>query len=285
MHTRRFAVLALLSLSLSFGAVLFSQDAPPAAKPTKAESWPEMFSQRQKIAARLTELQQNFRKAKSTDEQDAMRQEFTEKRTEFQSLDERLVKLAPQVYAADPKNFDAGETVMEAAFQNHRFDESKQLAEGLIAAGRKTMLTVNVLGVSQFATHDFATAVETFAVAEKAEMLHPQLGGRYQEAAAEYVAFWKEEQAIRNAEAAATGDAQLPRVLFKTNRGDIVLELFENEAPNTVASFMSLVEAKKYDGIKFHRVIPMFMAQGGDPNSLDDDPSNDGQGGPGYMIK
>lgn len=285
MYTRRFAVLALLSLSLSFGAVLFSQDAPPAAKPTKAESWPEMFSQRQKIAARLTELQQNFRKAKSTDEQDAMRKEFTEKRTEFQSLDERLVKLAPQVYAADPNNFDAGETVMEAAFQNHRFDESKQLAEGLIAAGRKTMLTVNVLGVSQFATHDFATAVETFAVAEKAEMLHPQLGGRYQEAAAEYVAFWKEEQAIRNAEAAATGDAQLPRVLFKTNRGDIVLELFENEAPNTVASFMSLVEAKKYDGIKFHRVIPMFMAQGGDPNSLDDDPSNDGQGGPGYMIK
>ena len=64
-----------------------------------------------------------------------------------------------------------------------------------------------------------------------------------------------------------------------------MLELFENEAPNTVASFMSLVEAKKYDGIKFHRVIPMFMAQGGDPNSLDDDPSNDGQGGPGYMIK
>ncbi len=285
MHTHRLTVLALLSLSLNFGAVLFSQDAPPAANPTKAESWPEMFSQRQKIAARLTELQQNFRKAKTTDEQDAMRKEFTEKRTEFQSLDERLVKLAPQVYAADPKNFDAGETVMEAAFQNHRFDESKQLAEGLITAGRKTMLTVNVLGVSQFATHDFAKAVETFAAAEKAEMLHPQLGGRYQEAAAEYVAFWKSEQAIRKAEAAATGEAQLPRVTFKTNRGDIVLELFENEAPNTVASFVSLVEAKKYDGIKFHRVIPMFMAQGGDPNSRDDDPSNDGQGGPGYMIK
>ena len=285
MHTHRLTVLALLSLSLNFGAVLFSQDTPPVAKPTKAESWPELFSLRQKIAARLTELQQNFRKAKTTDEQDAMRKEFLEKRTEFQSVDERLAKLAPQVFAADPKNLDAGETVMEAAFQNHRFDESKKLANTLVAAGRKNVQTTNILGVSQFATHDFAEAAETFSAAEKAEMLHPQLGGRYQAAATEYVAFWKTEQAIREAEAVATGEAQLPRVLFKTNRGDIVLELFENEAPNTVASFVSLVEAKKYDGIKFHRVIPMFMAQGGDPNSRDDDLSNDGQGGPGYMIK
>ncbi|MCY2964071.1 MAG: peptidylprolyl isomerase [Planctomycetota bacterium] len=76
----------------------------------------------------------------------------------------------------------------------------------------------------------------------------------------------------------------MPQVVFKTNKGDIVIELFENEAPNTVANFISLVEKKKYDGIKFHRVIPNFMAQGGDPNTLDEDPQNDGQGGPGYSI-
>src|SRR4029077_21260405 len=40
----------------------------------------------------------------------------------------------------------------------------------------------------------------------------------------------------------------------------------------------------KYDGVKFHRVIPGFMARGGDPNTLDDNPANDGQGGPGYTI-
>jgi cyclophilin family peptidyl-prolyl cis-trans isomerase len=44
------------------------------------------------------------------------------------------------------------------------------------------------------------------------------------------------------------------------------------------------VDAKKYDGVKVHRVIPGFMAQGGDPNTLDDDPRNDGLGGPGYTI-
>ncbi|MSR59564.1 MAG: peptidylprolyl isomerase [Planctomycetaceae bacterium] len=72
----------------------------------------------------------------------------------------------------------------------------------------------------------------------------------------------------------------MPRVLFKTNKGDIVLELFENEAPNTVANFVSLVEAKKYDGIAFHRVLPNFMAQGGDFSTREKDPSD----GPGYTI-
>ena len=83
-------------------------------------------------------------------------------------------------------------------------------------------------------------------------------------------------QEIRGKEAEAD---DLPRVLFKTTHGDIVIELFENEAPNTVANFISLVENKKYDGTVFHRVIPNLIAQGGDPNTLDDDPSNDGQGG------
>lgn len=71
---------------------------------------------------------------------------------------------------------------------------------------------------------------------------------------------------------------KLPQVLLKTNKGEILLELYEDEAPNTVANFVSLVEKKFYDGLKFHRVIPGFMAQGGDPEGR-------GSGGPGYAIK
>ncbi|MCH8921723.1 MAG: peptidylprolyl isomerase [Planctomycetes bacterium] len=70
----------------------------------------------------------------------------------------------------------------------------------------------------------------------------------------------------------------MPRVLLKTTQGDIVLELFENEAPNTVANFVYLVEKKFYDGLAFNRVLLDFMAQGGDPKG-------DGSGGPGYRIK
>ncbi|MBI5758207.1 MAG: peptidylprolyl isomerase [Planctomycetales bacterium] len=138
-------------------------------------------------------------------------------------------------------------------------------------------------GVSLFATHQFEKAEAVLKEAEKADAeSFGQLGARYLESCAEYVKLWKDEQAIRAKEAKAD---DLPRVKFETTKGDIVIELFENEAPNTVANFISLVEGKKYDGTKFHRVIPTFMAQGGDPNSLDDDPSNDGGGGPGYRIE
>jgi cyclophilin family peptidyl-prolyl cis-trans isomerase len=77
---------------------------------------------------------------------------------------------------------------------------------------------------------------------------------------------WKKEQAIRQTEAkASTPETWLPRVLLRTSKGDIELELFENEAPNTVANFISLVERSYYNGTVFHRVIEHFMAQGGVP--------------------
>src|SRR5262249_15222542 len=73
---------------------------------------------------------------------------------------------------------------------------------------------------------------------------------------------------------------------LQTTRGDIVVELFENEAPNTVANFISLVTKGLYDGTQFHRVLPGFMAQGGDPLSKDAaaNKENIGKGGPGYTI-
>src|SRR6478736_5568417 len=74
---------------------------------------------------------------------------------------------------------------------------------------------------------------------------------------------------------------------FETNKGKIVAELFEKEAPKTVANFEKLANSKFYDGVKFHRVIDDFVVQGGDPLSRDL-PSGDrriGTGGPGWTIK
>ena len=73
-------------------------------------------------------------------------------------------------------------------------------------------------------------------------------------------------------------------VVMKTSMGDIEIELFEKDAPLHVANFKKLVKSGFYEGTTFHRVIPNFMIQGGDPNSKDADRSNDGQGGPGYTI-
>jgi cyclophilin family peptidyl-prolyl cis-trans isomerase len=64
---------------------------------------------------------------------------------------------------------------------------------------------------------------------------------------------------------------------FKTERGEIVCELFATDAPLTVENFVNLSRAGYYDGTTFHRVIPGFMAQGGDPTGT-------GRGGPGYSF-
>ena len=73
-------------------------------------------------------------------------------------------------------------------------------------------------------------------------------------------------------------------VSIKTTLGTIKLELFDQDAPATVKNFVTLAQQGFYDGTKFHRVIPDFMIQGGDPNSKDNDWANDGQGGPGYKF-
>jgi peptidyl-prolyl cis-trans isomerase B (cyclophilin B) len=73
-------------------------------------------------------------------------------------------------------------------------------------------------------------------------------------------------------------------VVLETSQGKIVIEFFPEDAPNHVRNFMNLTESKFYDGVLFHRVIPGFMIQGGDPNTKDSDNSTWGQGGPDTLV-
>jgi len=79
------------------------------------------------------------------------------------------------------------------------------------------------------------------------------------------------------------GNSQAKASYFEieTNLGSMVIRLYD-ETPGHRDNFRKLVSEGFYDGTTFHRVIPQFMIQGGDPNSKDDDPLNDGMGGPGY---
>ena len=73
--------------------------------------------------------------------------------------------------------------------------------------------------------------------------------------------------------------------ILHTNKGDITIEFFESQAPNTVANFIKLAEEGFYDEVKFHRVIKGFMIQSGDPLTKDDTKMNEwGFGGPGYKF-
>ncbi len=73
--------------------------------------------------------------------------------------------------------------------------------------------------------------------------------------------------------------------VLETSMGNITLEFFPNAAPKHVENFKTLARKGFYDGVKFHRVIKGFMIQAGDPNSKDDDPTNDGAGNAGYTLK
>lgn len=73
-------------------------------------------------------------------------------------------------------------------------------------------------------------------------------------------------------------------VILETSQGNIVIEFFPEDAPIHVNNFMNLTDSGFYDGVLFHRVIPGFMIQGGDPNTKGEDQSTWGIGGPGYSI-
>ena len=73
--------------------------------------------------------------------------------------------------------------------------------------------------------------------------------------------------------------------VIKTNLGTITFRLLPDLAPETVRNFESLAKSEFYDGTLFHRVIPGFMIQGGDPNTKRPEKHTWGQGGPGYTIR
>ena len=145
-------------------------------------------------------------------------------------------------------------------------------------------------GVAAFNLNDFSLAEQYFGQAKSKGLLGStppgrgrgdplnrvwQLARKQVEDLPQTRRAWQQEQAIRNREAEADN---LPRVVLHTSRGNVIIELFEDDAPVAVANFLTLVKAGFYDGVVFHRVLPAFMAQGGDPTGT-------GSGGPGYNIR
>src|ERR1044071_6451685 len=78
---------------------------------------------------------------------------------------------------------------------------------------------------------------------------------------------------------------KMSKAIIKTEKGDMTVEFYDTDAPNTVANFKKLAKEGFYNGLTFHRVIPNFMVQGGCPFSKDASTAyKAGSGGPGYHI-
>jgi cyclophilin family peptidyl-prolyl cis-trans isomerase len=157
--------------------------------------------------------------------------------------------------------------------KHDRYESAADLTKLLIEQECPEMVVYDLAGQAAYAQDDFAGAETLLIKAKEAKTLTPD-GRRYLEDIPTAKERWATEQELRQTEGEAN---DLPRVKLETTKGDIVLELFENESPQTVGNFVSLVEDHKYDGLAFHRVIAGSMAQGGDPKG-------DGTGGPGYHI-
>ena len=157
--------------------------------------------------------------------------------------------------------------------KNDQYASALALARTLIDNECDRLEIYNSAGMASFALDDFESAEQYFQKAKDGSAL-ADLGLRFSPDVAECKKHWSRELELREKEAAAD---DLPRVKLTTGEGEIVVELYENEAPQTVGNFISLVESGFYNNQTFHRVLPNFMAQGGCPDG-------NGQGGPGYRI-
>lgn len=260
----------------------------PAKPVDPLVEWKRLADRKIEIFNTLQGLQKKFAAAKDNEAKRVVRNEYTDLIREFETdIYPQMLELAEAVWAKDPTSLDAGEIAMKSAFNSNKFSEASEISAKLLAADLRTKDVYRMGGMAEFALHNFEKAAEML---EELVKVHKPSDAREEEylknyaaEARKYIPFWEKEQAIRAKEAALEGAAALPRVEVETTKGKIVIELFEDHAPNTVASFIQTVESQKYNGVKFHRVIPAFMAQTGDITTADDDPLNDGQGG-GFTI-
>ena len=213
----------------------------------------------------------------NTEELEGIQQRYVAKLEAGEKLVPRLRQAAREAYLEAPNaDRELSRFLIKLIADDIKQDDypsAKELAQVLVAGESEQRNLFDLAGIAAFGTNDFEMAEEMLKKAEASGLIS-EAGGKYLRSLPDAKATWVVEQELRQAEVEAD---DLPRVKLTTTAGDIVIELFENEAPETVGNFISLVEKGFYDGLTFHRVLQGFMAQCGCPNG-------DGTGGPGYKI-
>ncbi|MHB8897684.1 MAG: peptidylprolyl isomerase [Thermoguttaceae bacterium] len=300
-------IVAVLAASLVLGQEASEQ--PPAAVPAataaetpdaaatetpgagpKTRAFHDLFTQWKKILEELRQLKYDEYPQAGVDRRVEISKRYQELITQGEGMQPRLVAAAVETLEESPNadpaivQFLAG--ILTWDTQGDDYEKAIELGRILIEAGVTEPHVYAMAGEAAFCTNDFDLAEKYFKLAEDggafdAKKIPPPLEETMQRIKVHqgqigyYKAQWTKEKALREAEAKAD---DLPRVEITTQHGKMIVELLENEAPNTVANFISLVKKGFYDGLTFHRVLPNFMAQGGDPDGT-------GGGGPGYRIE
>jgi len=269
------------SLVVVMGLMAANAVAQPAATPPKkapptAADFSKLYKQWEATRETLMGLQKEYSTAKP-ERQDAIIKEYNATVPKIMAIEAETEVAATLALVQIPAAREqAGQFLVSALsgkIQQDRYTEAIKLGSLLNQHKINDPIVVDAIGVAAYCTNDFATAEKALNAAKKAGSISPR-GQQYLSLLPRYKKFWQEELAFRKKEASAD---DLPRVLFQTSKGNILIELFENEAPQTVGNFVSLVDKGYYNGLVFHRVLPAFMAQGGCPDGT-------GGGDPGYSI-
>jgi cyclophilin family peptidyl-prolyl cis-trans isomerase len=256
--------------------------APPSGQPAAdsnrpaAAEYKRLTDEWKTILADLRKLKVQYQTAALAD-QARIQQEWTDLVEKGNKTVAALEDAATKAYAESP-NEDPQLTrflvkLADDAIGRDDFAAAKRITEGLIEHNCPDKQIYNSAAIAAYVLNEYDNAEKYFKQGKDAGVLS-DLGKELEPTVKEYKELWTKEKAIREAEEKAD---DLPRVKLTTTKGEIVIELFENEAPETVGNFISLVEKQFYNGLTFHRVLKNFMAQGGDPKG-------DGSGGPGYHI-
>ncbi len=230
--------------------------------------WEALIGKRKMAAARV--------KSPVAADGDAAKAQIVEVSRQADELLPRLVAAAEAAYAADKSNKTVTAFLFQyaqVAFQEDRFEDTARIVRLLVEHDFENHYIYKLGAYACLEIDELDEATAYFRRAEEAGISDGK-DARYLQVIEAVREPSRRERTRRAAEASADN---LPRVLVKTTQGDLLLELFENDAPNAVANFISLVAQKFYDDLEFFRVVKGFGALVGCPKG-------DGTGGPGYEI-
>jgi cyclophilin family peptidyl-prolyl cis-trans isomerase len=278
----------LLVFVVGYGVTLCAQETKPqtdtgaASELAPAEQFQKLLSDWKALLKEMRDLRSRYTTAPA-DQEAVMKEQWA-------ALVKKGNDMLPELHAAALRAYEAAPdqdsqvtrflvSLAEDYLQRDLYDEVLAIGRVMKQNPPGDRKIFALAGRAAFCLNEFDEAESMLSMAKEANALDPQ-GEEFLGSIAEQKNLWAEELKFRQAEDAArqaNDPGRAPEVKLQTTQGDIVLLLFEDQAPETVGNFISLVEQGFYNGLTFHRVLPGFMAQGGCPKG-------DGTGGPGYTI-
>ncbi|MBQ9456061.1 MAG: peptidylprolyl isomerase [Thermoguttaceae bacterium] len=281
-------VLGISAVSFVAAQTAEKKSAPSPAAGVEAGMKPAMAKYRQaqadlKSALReAAELQRKYLGIKTTEEEKEEIGEKLEKISKVVSkIHPKLFDLAEKAWLEEPSRED-GEflnfiiQVLETRMTVGEYERANAIMQGLISLKIPDILPdlYDAAGEIAFMLNDFEQAARYLELAEQNKVLSERCAG-FKKDLSYYRTSWAKESVFRQQD---SEKKDLPRVTLETTKGKIVLELYEDQTPNTVANFVYLVEKGFYDGMFFEEVIPGVGAFAG--RSLENP-----DGGPGWSIR